>query len=67
MIRSRHFLQTFVFDSGRAGFEGLCVAVALKTLGLWESTEGQAAKSLVTNGSAALIFVRYNCTMLHSR
>ena len=60
----RQFLRTFIFDSGRTQFQGRCATVALSALGLWETPKGQAAKSLVTDGSAAWIFVQYFCSVL---
>ena len=46
VIRSRHFLRTFVFDSVRDRFEGRCVAVALNTLGLWEAQKARRRSRL---------------------
>lgn len=37
MILSRQFRRTSVFDSGRARFEGRCVAVSLNALGVREA------------------------------
>ena len=67
MILLRQSLPTFIFDIGRTHLQGRCVAVALTALGLWEARKGQAAKSLVTDGSADSIFVQYFCAVLHRR